>query len=80
MVSHLILNYKKVLLRERKRHTARRIASARYGGGWGGYPIQSWWGVLYPVMGEGVPHTVMVGGGYPGYPHHPDLAGGYPIQ
>ena len=43
--------YKKVLLRERKRHTAWRIASARYAdlsngwvGGWG-YPIQSWWGV-----------------------------------
>ena len=43
---------KKVLLRERKRHTARRVASARYagvGGGEvphpvmvGGYPIQSW--------------------------------------
>ena len=53
---------KKVLLRERKRHTARRVASARYAGGeggtpsshdGGGYPIQSWWG-------GGVPHPVMV--------------------
>ena len=32
---------KKVLLRERKRHTDRRVASTRYaapGGGWGGTP------------------------------------------
>ena len=35
---------KKVLLRERKRHTIRHVASAHYVG-WGGYPIQSWWGV-----------------------------------
>ena len=43
--------YKKVLLRERERHIARRIASARYAsGGGGGYPIQSWWGVPHPVM------------------------------
>ena len=53
---------KKVLLRERKRHTARRVASARYaalsnwwgvGGtpsssGWRGYPIQSRVGGVTP--------------------------------
>ena len=72
-VSKTIKN-KKVLLRERKRHTARRVASARYAG-WGGglprpgmvggYPIQSWWGVPHLVMVErGIPHPVMVGG-YP---------------
>ena len=66
------LNFnKKVLLRERKRHTARRAASTRHGMGTpsshgGGYPTQSWWG--------GVLHPVMVGG-YPGTPH-PDLARG----
>ena len=58
---------KKVLLRERKRHTARRIESARFAdggrgvphpvldGGGGGYPIQSW-------MGGRVPHPVLDGG------------------
>ena len=51
---------KKVLLRERKRHTARRVER-------GMYPIQSWWC-------WGVPHPVMVGGTL-GTPHHPDLAG-----
>ena len=52
---------KKVLLRERKRHTVRRVASARYAAlSNGGYPIQSWWGgTLVP------PH------------HHQDLARGY---
>ena len=68
-----ISHNKKVLLREHKRHTARRVASARYavlsngGGGTpsshggGGYPIQSWWG---------------------GTPSSPDWwwEGGYPIQ
>ena len=33
-----ILKNKKVL-RERKRYTARHVASARYAGGGGGYPI-----------------------------------------
>ena len=46
---------KKVLLRERKRHTARSVASARYAGA-GGTPSSH---------GAGVPHSVMVGGGYP---------------
>ena len=40
----LMLN-KKVLLRERKRHTARRVASARYTGE----------GVPHPVMVGGIP-------------------------
>ena len=61
-----IMIHKKVLLRERKRYTARRVASARYaalsnGGGGGeglphplldrGYPIQSWLGGgEYPIQ------------------------------
>ena len=40
----------KVLLRERKKHTARRVASARYAAvSWGGYPIQFWMGG-YPIQ------------------------------
>ena len=46
---------KKVLLRERKRHTTRRVASDPYAGDGGGYPIQSWWGVPHPVMVGGYP-------------------------
>ena len=66
---------KKVLLRDRKRHTARHIASAHYSAlsnGGGGYPIQSWWGT-----------PSSYGGGYPipgldrGYPI-PGLEGGFP--
>ena len=49
--------HKKVLLRERKRHTARRIASARYADlspdGGGGYPIQTWDGVPPPRLDLG---------------------------
>ena len=55
---------KKVLLCERQRHTARRVASTRYAalspnGGVphpvlnGGVPIQSWMGVPHPVLGGG---------------------------
>ena len=50
---------KKVLLRERKRHTAHRVASARYAAlssGWGGVP--------HPRSGVGVPHPRVRG--YPG--------------
>ena len=74
---------KKVLLRDRKRHTARRVASAPYASDGGGTLSSHGWGVPHPVMG--VPHPVIVGGG--GYPiqslggiphHHPDLARGYP--
>ena len=63
---------KKVLLRERKRHTARLVVSACYAAlSNRGYPIQSWLG-WYPVQSSlerypiqslwGVPHPVMVGG------------------
>ena len=56
---------KKVVLSERKRHTARRVASARYAAqsnGWEG--------------GRGVPHPVLVvGGEYPGYPPPPSRPG-----
>ena len=47
--------HKKVLLRERKRHTARRVASARYAGGGGGYPV--------PGPRGGGPHAKSGGGG-----------------
>ena len=66
---------KKVLLRERKRHTARRVASACYAA------LSNGW--------EGVPHPVLVVGGYTSHPppsrpgregtsHHPDLGWGTP--
>ena len=67
---------KKVLLRERKRHTARCVASACYAGG-GGVP--------HPVMVGGGGTSSSHGGGTPSShgggrrntkpPHHPDLAG-----
>ena len=64
-----------MLLHERKRHTARHVASACFADG-GGYPIQSWMGVPHPVLdgeggtqslgwgtpsrlGQGVPHPVL---------------------
>ena len=63
--------YRKVLLRERKRHTAHHVASARYAalspGGGGPYPIQSW-------MGGGTPSQVWMGG-----VTHQVLDEGYPI-
>ena len=64
------MHNKKVLLRERKRHTARRIASVRYAAlsCGGGYPI---WGVAQPGLdGGGTPSHVW------GVPHN----GGYPGQ
>ena len=51
---HTILN-KKVLLRERKRHTARRVASTRYAVGGGGVP----------TLGGGRVSTFPGGGGVP---------------
>ena len=82
--SVLEVNYlcnKKVLLRERKRHTAHHVASARYaalspdeGGGTldggGVYPIPGldWGGEGYPVqswMGVSYPRSGLGGGGYP---------------
>ena len=68
---------KKVLLRERKRHTARRVASTCYAAlsnpdlvrGGGGYPIQTWWGE-YPIQ--------TWSRGYPGYPPPSRPGMGYP--
>ena len=56
----------KVLLRERKRHTARHVSSARYAA------LSNGWGAGGTPASPG-------GGGYP--PYHLDLAleGGYPI-
>ena len=56
-------SHKKVLLRERKRHTARRVASTRYAA------------LSNPDLVGGVPHPDLVGG-YPGYP--PELGWGTP--
>ena len=63
---------KKGLLRERKRHTARLVASARYAGG----VPRPRSGRGYPVQGLGVPHPRS--GGYPilgpeGYPSDPPI-------
>ena len=73
-----VMNNKKVLLRERKRHTARRVASTRCAAlsnpdlvqgctqsqVWGGYPVPGLGGTQSQVW-EGVPHP---------------RSGGYPIQ
>ena len=50
---------KKVLLRERKRHTARRVASTLYAA------LSNGRGVTPSSPGQGVPHPVMVVGGTP---------------
>ena len=63
MLLKLLIN-KKVLLRERKRHAVRHVASACYAGGGGPYPVMVGGGVPHPVL-VGVPHPVMVRGGYP---------------
>ena len=78
-------NYKKVLLREHKRHTACCVASTCYAAlsnpdlvrGYPGYPPlppsrpgrRSTWGT---------PHHPDLVGGTPGTPHHLDLVRGYP--
>ena len=77
-------NNKKVLLRERKRHTARRVASARYADwGGGGLPIpRSGGGGTHPQIQGGFP--VPGPGGTPsqvrgrGVPH-PRSRGAYSI-
>ena len=86
---HKFFKNKKVLLHECKRHTARRVASARYAalsnGGWGGSTptIQTWPGGYPPCpdLGWGKPPS-RPGMGYPhsdlGYPPHPDLGWGTP--
>ena len=65
----LILQNKKVHLRERKRHTTRRIASARFADQ---YPDRE--GVPHPVLDEGVPLPVL----HRGVPH-PVMDRGYPL-
>ena len=67
---------KKVLLRERKRHTARHVASARYVPGQVGYPVPGLGGYIVPCLGG---TSSQVRGGVPcprsrGVPH-PDLVG-----
>ena len=65
--------YKKVLLRERKMHTARRVASARYAAL---FPDK---GVPHPVLGRGTPgYTPILTWGYP-LPHL-DLGWGTPLH
>ena len=67
-------NHKKVLLRERKRHTDRRVASTRYAdpaGGGGGYTPDG-----HPPA-EGIPQVgAPLLGGYPR--QEPHCRGGYP--
>ena len=71
----LIHTNKKVLLRERKRHTDRRVASTRYAapGGGGGVP---WAGA--PMLGGTPGQAPPLPGGYPGWA--PPLVRGYPRQ
>ena len=82
---------KKVLLRERKRHTARRVASTHYAAlsnpdlVRGGYPIQTelGWGTLPPEMGyplawDGVPPPLEMGNPRPGMGYPPRPGMGYP--
>ena len=62
-----MIKNKEVLLRERKRHTARRVASTPSAGlppKGAGYPN--------PVLTGGYTHPFLAGGGYP----HPVLVGG----
>ena len=83
-VNYFLIQYKKVLLRERKRHTARPVASVRSAvlswlggcvGGGGGYPILT---CLRGVPHPGVPPILTWPGG--GTPSSPDLArGGIPL-
>ena len=71
------LQNKKVLLRERKKHTARRVASARYAAlSNGGYPIQSWLGEGGTPFSPGKGGTPSSPGRYPLPP--PDLGWGTP--
>ena len=61
-ITKMLMWNKKVLLREHKRHTARRVASAHSAA------------VSWP--GGGYPHPVLIGGG--GTPSIPDHGGVYP--
>ena len=78
----IISKNKKVLLRERKRHTARRIASGRYAGR-GGTPSSHGGGVPPSSHGGGYPIPGLVGGVPQPVPRvtcppHPDLRWGTP--
>ena len=76
-IQTLSLYNKKVLLHERKRHTARPVASARYAdlSGGGRYPISGLGGDTLSHVRGVVPHP-RSGGGVPGVPpNHLDLAG-----
>ena len=72
---------RKVLLHERKRHTARHVSSTPLLFLSGGYPIQSCWRVPHPVLLEGSPSSPA--GGFPIQScwrvPHPVMAEGYPI-
>ena len=79
MAIFMFLN-KTVLLRERNRHTARRVASARYAGGEVPHPRSGRWvlphprsGGYYPIPGPGGTPSQVRGGVLP----HPRLRG-YP--
>ena len=69
--SQTVWNNKKVLLRERKRHTARRVVSTPsvvlpgYPPPGGGYPVR------YPRTPRGGYPVPPLGGGYPDPPHCP---------
>ena len=54
---------KKVLLRELKSHTTRRVASARYAAlSPNKHPVLDWGGGPHPVLGEGYPIQAWTGG------------------
>ena len=81
----IFMSYNKVLLRERKRHTARRVSSARYAGG--GYPVPGPGGYPVPGLG-GYPIPGLRGYPIPGPGEYPipgwggtlSQVRGYPIQ
>ena len=90
LVEPEIFMNKKVLLRERKRHTARHVASTRYAAlsnpdlppppsrpGRGGTPSR----LGQEGRTPGIPHHPDLVRGYPGYPLNIQTwSGGYPIQ
>ena len=89
MIRNELLRNKKVLLRERKRHTACRIAVASdcySGGGTMGTPyLDLGWGTPPPGPGMGYPPTWTWDGVRPlprpgmGYAPYPDLGWGTPL-
>ena len=72
-----IITNKKVLLRERKRHTARCVANTRYVV-LTGYPPPPRGGVRYPPRGVQVPRPG--GGGYPDPPSPPPVDRQTPVK